>query len=218
MSNFRKWLTVIVAGALATIAATAFAGEENAIKIKLADAPSAVRKTLKREANGGKIETVDIESRDGELVFEADVEIDGTNYEILVARDGRLISKAIDEEGEEEDEEHEGKEEKGEKKEKEKDVTVIKLSEAPAAVQKTLKREAFGAKIAKVDIESRDGKRVYEADVEIDGKNYEILVARDGTLISKALDEEEEEDGVENEKEHKNDKKRTEKEDDDEDD
>jgi hypothetical protein len=225
MSKSTNWLAAIVAGALATIAATAFAGEESAVKIKLADAPSAVRKTLKREANGGKIETVDIETRDGKLVFEADVEIDGTNYEILVSKDGRLISKTVDEE-EEEEEEHEGKKgkekEKGEKKEKEhegkeKGVTVIKFSEAPGAVQKTLKREAFGAKIAKVDIESHDGKKVYEADVEIDGKNYEILVAKDGTLISKALDEEEEE-GAEREKEHKKEKgkEKKEKEDDEE--
>jgi hypothetical protein len=223
MIKSRNWLPAIVAGVLATIAATAFAGEENVVKIKFADAPYAVRKTLKREANGGKIETVDIETRDGKLVFEADVEIDGTNYEILVAKDGRLISKAIDEEEEEEDEgKDENDKEKGEKKENEdqgteKDVTVVKFSEAPAAVQKTLKREAFGAKIVKVDIESRDGKRVYEADVEIDGKNYEILVARDGTLISKALDEEDEEKGVENEKERKKGKERKEKEDDEDD-
>ncbi len=215
MSNFRNWLPAIVAGALATIAATAFAGDEKAVKIKFADAPSAVRKTLKREANGGKIETVDIETRDGKLVFEADVDIDGTNYEILVANDGRLISKSIDEE---EEEEREGKKEKqkGEKKEredegKEKGATVIKFSEAPAAVQKTLKREAFGAKITKIDIESRDGKKVYETDVEIDGKNYEILVAKDGSLISKALDEEEEE-GAESEKEHKKEKGKEKKE------
>jgi hypothetical protein len=226
MSKSGNWLPAIVAGALAIIVATAFAGEEDEIKIKFADAPSAVRKTLKREANGGKIETIDIETRDGKLVFEADVKIDGTNYEILVAKDGRLISKAIDDEEEDEDdeeeEEHEGEKEKekGEKKEKKhegKEKGAMKFSEAPAAVQKTLKREAFGAKIAKVDIESHDGKRVYEADVEIDGRNYEILVAKDGTLISKALDEEEE-DEAEPEKEHKKEKgkEKKEKEDDEE--
>jgi hypothetical protein len=227
MKNSRRWLPVIVAGALATIATTACAGEEGAVKIQFSDAPPAVRKTMKREANGGKIETVDIQTHDGKLVFEADVKIDGTNYEILVAKDGRLISKAIDEEEEDEDEaedEDKGNKEKqkGEQKEKEhegeaKNLTVIKFSEAPAAVRKTLKREAFGAKIVKVDIESRHGKRVYEADVEIDGKNYEILVAKDGSLISKALDEEEEEEGVESEKERNKDKKK-EKEDDEDDD
>lgn len=222
MSEFRNRLAAIVVVALSLTAGTILAGEEAGVKIKLEDAPSAVRKTLKREAQGGKIETVDIETRDGRIVFEADVKIDGTNYEILVAKDGRLISKAIDEEEEEDDEEDEDDDDEKEGKdkrkgdsdrnrheEKEKGATVIKFTEAPAAVQKTFKREAFGAKIAKIDIESRDGKKVYEADVEIDGKNYEILVAKDGSLISKALDEEEEdedEDLVVKAKEHKNEK------------
>ena len=60
----------------------------------------------------------------------------------------------------------------------------------PAAVQKTFKREANGADIDVVDKETNDGKAVYEVDVKIDGKNYEIRVAEDGILISKALDEE----------------------------
>ena len=41
-----------------------------------------------------------------------------------------------------------------------------------------------------MDKETNDGKAVYEVDVKIDGKNYEIRVAEDGILISKALDEE----------------------------
>jgi uncharacterized membrane protein YkoI len=68
----------------------------------------------------------------------------------------------------------------------------VKLAECPAAVQKTLKREANGADINVVDKETKDGKAVYEVDVKIGGKNFEIRVAGDGILISKALDEEDE--------------------------
>lgn len=68
----------------------------------------------------------------------------------------------------------------------------IKFADAPAAVQKTLQREAFGATIAEVDQETEGGKTIYEADVKIDGRNYEIKVAADGTLLSKEIDEEEE--------------------------
>jgi hypothetical protein len=67
----------------------------------------------------------------------------------------------------------------------------IKFSEAPQAVQKTLTAEAFGAKIDGVDKETKkDGKEIYEADAVIDGTNYEIKVAPDGTLISKKIDNE----------------------------
>ena len=41
-----------------------------------------------------------------------------------------------------------------------------------------------------VDKETKNGKTIYEVDAKIDGKNYEIRVAEDGVLISKALDEE----------------------------
>ncbi len=67
----------------------------------------------------------------------------------------------------------------------------IKFAEAPAAVQATLTREANGAAIADVDKESDDGKDIYEADAMISGKNYEIKVAADGSLVSKKLDAEE---------------------------
>src|SRR5436305_2836084 len=67
--------------------------EENEKKLAFADVPAAVRKTLKREANGAAIKSVDLEKVDGKTVYEADVIIDGTNYEILVNKSGLLISK-----------------------------------------------------------------------------------------------------------------------------
>jgi uncharacterized membrane protein YkoI len=58
----------------------------------------------------------------------------------------------------------------------------LKLSECPAAVQKTFQREANGATINEVEKEIEDGKTIYEADVTFDEKEYEITVAEDGTL------------------------------------
>jgi hypothetical protein len=98
------------------------------------------------------------------------VKIDGRIYEIEVAADGILLEKKV----------------------KDEEEVAIKLADCPVAVQKTLQREAGGAAIDKVDRESRAGRVIFEIDVKIDGKNYEILVAEDGLLISKALDEEDE--------------------------
>ncbi len=69
----------------------------------------------------------------------------------------------------------------------------VKLAECPLAVQKTLQREAAGAKIDEVAKEVEDGETTFEADVTIDGKEYEITVAEDGTLLEKSLEEEDEE-------------------------
>jgi uncharacterized membrane protein YkoI len=146
-------------------------------ELKLAECPAAVQKTLKREANGAKIDEVEKEAEDGKTIYEADVTIDGKKYDITVAEDGTLLEKALEEDEDADD----GK--KGEEVE-------VKRSDCPVAVQKTLKREANGASIDAVGKETKDGKIIFEVDVKIDGKNYEIRVAEDGILISKVLDEE----------------------------
>lgn len=68
----------------------------------------------------------------------------------------------------------------------------ISFSDCPAVVQKTLKREAFTAEFKGVYKEGEDEETVYEVDVVIDGKKYEIRVADDGTLLEKEWEEEDE--------------------------
>jgi hypothetical protein len=126
-----------------------------------------------------QINEVEKEIEDETTTYEADVTIDGKEYEITVGEDGTLIEKSL----EEEDDDNDGPDG---------DVTEVKLADCPVAVQKTLKREANGADIDVVDKEIKGGKISYEVDVKIDGRNYEILVAESGLLISKALDEEDE--------------------------
>jgi uncharacterized membrane protein YkoI len=172
-----SWLFCFSAMIVISLAWTSALATES--ELKLSDCPAAVQKTFQREANGAKIEDVEKEIENGKTTYEADVTIDGKEYDITVAEDGTLLEKSLEEDDDEDDDK------KGEEVE-------VKLSDCPAAVQKTLKREANGASIDSVDKESKDGKTVYEVDVKIDGKNYEIKVAMDGTLISKALDEEDE--------------------------
>ena len=73
--------------------------------------------------------------------------------------------------------------------------TKIKLEDCPAAVQKTIKDNANGGKIVEVEKEvSKDGVVSYEAEVKTaDGKERDIVVGADGTLI-KIEDEDDEDD------------------------
>ena len=93
-------LTVTLGAASAGNVRAADEKEGKEEKVAFKELPKAVRKTLEREANGEKIKTVDKEEQDGKTVYEADVKIDGTNYEILVDEHGKLLSKKIDEEDE----------------------------------------------------------------------------------------------------------------------
>jgi uncharacterized membrane protein YkoI len=69
------------------------AQESKEEKVKLEDCPKAVQDTLKKAAAGGKIEGVEKETENGKAVYEADVVIDGDEYEVKVAEDGKLLSK-----------------------------------------------------------------------------------------------------------------------------
>ena|SRR2546421_2949275 len=89
--------------------------EGNETKMSFNQIPAAAQKTLSEEAKGNKIDTVDKESKHGKTIYEADVVISGTNYEIKVDEAGQLLSKKIDNEANEKA----GKEKKGEKEEEE---------------------------------------------------------------------------------------------------
>jgi hypothetical protein len=82
---------------------------------------------------------------------------------------------------------------RAEDKDKEETEVKMKFDDVPAAVKATIVKEADGTVVASVDKETDDGKTVYEADAKINGTNYEIKVAEDGTLISKKIDKEEDE-------------------------
>jgi len=87
---------------------------------------------------------------------------------------------------------------KGKAEEEEKEVT---LEQVPAAVKATILKEAGGNKVEEIEVETKDGRDVYEAEWKVDGKEVEIKVAADGTLLKKKVesddegdDEDEEED------------------------
>jgi uncharacterized membrane protein YkoI len=80
------------------------------------------------------------------------------------------------------------------------------LDQVPPAVRSALQREAQGAAITAVDKEEDKGKTIYETDVMLNGKNWEIKVDQDGKLVSKKLDPENEK-GEKGEKEEKAEKK-----------
>jgi len=102
MPSMKSIIGVVIALAFA-VALPAFAdGKEE--KVKLADCPEAVQKTINDNANGGKIVEIEKEtSKDGTVTYEAEVKkTDGTEIEIVVAADGKLIK--IETENDEDDE------------------------------------------------------------------------------------------------------------------
>jgi uncharacterized membrane protein YkoI len=59
-----------------------------------------------------------------------------------------------------------------------------RLEDLPQPVQKTIREQAAGQKIADIDRETRTGRTLWEVEIEKEGKNTEIHIAEDGTLVT----------------------------------
>ncbi len=102
--KINRWLLSSLCVAGMTVAVTASvraADEENEVTMKIDDVPAAVKTTITKEADGTAVTKVDKQTDGGKTVYEADAKIGNTNYEILVAEDGSLISKKVDAEEDE---------------------------------------------------------------------------------------------------------------------
>ena len=54
-----------------------------------------------------------------------------------------------------------------------------------------LLKEANGAEIREIERETENGKVVYEAEWLVDGREFEIEVAEDGTVLEREFDDDE---------------------------
>ena len=59
----------------------------------------------------------------------------------------------------------------------------LSLNEVPPVVRETIGREAGGYKVAEIEKATLNGRQVYEVDIERDGKNRELHIAADGTIM-----------------------------------
>lgn len=60
---------------------------------------------------------------------------------------------------------------------------MVPLEELPAAVRETIKKEAAGRQIADIDRETWQGRTVYEVEFKASGRNPQVHIAEDGTVL-----------------------------------
>ena len=131
-------------------------------KVKWSDVPASVQKTITANAHGGKVDEVEKETKDGKFVYEVKVKTsDNQKIKMKVVEDGTLTAFRY-----------------GHKEEKD-----VSFSEVPKAVQKTITDNARGAKVDKVEKETKNGETLYEAKVKAsDDRETEIKVNENGDL------------------------------------
>lgn len=65
----------------------------------------------------------------------------------------------------------------------------ISLNDVPKPVRETILKQAKGGKVEEIEKETEDGKTIYDADIVIDGKKFELKVGENGKLLSKQAEE-----------------------------
>jgi len=147
--NIRLQVALVLAGVLACAGASS--AQEK--KIKRADLPSAVEKTVAAESAGATVKGFSTEKEKGETFYEAELVVNGHSKDVLIDASGAVV-------------------------EVEEEVALDSLS---GDVKAGLQAKAGKGKILKVESLTKKGKLVaYEAKVDTNGKKSEIQVGPDG--------------------------------------
>jgi len=135
---------------------------------ELANLPEVVQKTVKTELGGACIDEIERDTDDGKVVYEIEAETaDGREINLEVAEDGKLLEKQEE----------------------------VRLTDIPAAVRATIERELGGVSPEEIERETENGTIHYEVDAETaDGREIDLEVAEDGTLLDKDVEGEDDDD------------------------
>jgi hypothetical protein len=182
--------TVTIWVVLVSIAqAQEFGREEK--KLDISDCPKPIQKSLRQEANKGKIGEVILKTESGVSVYATTVQLEDLNYAVLVRQDGVLLSKVLSRSEEVESSKDRPAAVDGEEGEKK---SPVKMSGLPKKVQKTLKQEGRGGEIEDLFKVEKGNDVFYTAEAEIGDRDYTIEIDDDGTLLKKVLGEDKERD------------------------
>ena len=131
-------------------------GQEQEKKIRRADLPQAVEKTVATESQGATVRGFSEEKENGQTYYEAEMTVNGHSKDVLIGKDGAIVE--VEEQ--------------------------VALETLPAAVKSGLESKVGSGKILKVESLIKHGKLVaYEAKVEANGKKKEIQVGPDGKAL-----------------------------------
>ncbi len=139
---------ILVAGLLFTASASA---QEK--KIKRADLPPAVEKTVAAQSAGATVRGFSEEKEKGQVYYEAEMTVNGHSKDVLIDSNGAIVE--VEEE--------------------------VALDALPAPVKAGLQSKAGSGKILKIESITKHAKLVaYEAKLITNGKKSEIQVGPDG--------------------------------------
>jgi len=149
MNSRFAYLTVSV-----VLVAASLAGAEK--RVKMANLPPAVQKTVQEQSQGATIRGLSIEEENGKTFYEAELKVNGHNKDVLIDPTGAIV-------------------------EVEEQVTLESL---PPAAKTALEKQAGKGKITFVESVTKGSSVVaYEAKIKTAGKTSEIKVSPEGAAV-----------------------------------
>jgi uncharacterized membrane protein YkoI len=151
-------------------------------EVSLAEVPDAVRATLLAQAQGNPIKEIEVETENGQTVYEAEVIAGGQTVDIAVAADGTFLGQETEDEDDDDGEEADDEEEE--------DEELVSLDQVPQAVKATIAKEAGGAEIREIEKETEEGRTIYSVEVVVNGQEVDLEIAPDGTFLGREAEDE----------------------------
>lgn len=144
-----------------------------AVKVTIDQVPAAVRASIRAQAGDAEIEDIDKGTLNGKTVYQAAFKKAGQHTELRLSEDGTLLNaNAAPNAGLSRN-----------------DLLQYQFNELPRSVQDTVRAHIGNSRLIDIDRESWNGKPVYEVEFLRNGRQEQLLVAHDGTLVQEPNDQ-----------------------------
>lgn len=158
------------------------AGEPSETVLAIEQVPAAVAATIRREAGGATINEIVRKDGCGRSLYEAELLTDGRERDLLVRPDGSVVGEeALAEVGE-------GCEPPAENA-RESSETKLTIDQVPAPVAATIRRVGDGMILREIVRVSENGQTIYEATLLSRGREGELRLSADGSILPEAAED-----------------------------
>lgn len=176
-------LSVLLAGfwALGAVAKNDDTKKETDKKIAADELPQAVKAAADKDLDGKKIIEVEEETKDGVVSYEIKVKDGEETKEYCYSADGKqLKNKDDDDDDDEGDDDEKDDDDENAANDNGGEIDIAKL---PDAVKKTAEKYLGNLKDAEAEIETIDGKKLYEVVSEKNDKETSVFITETGDAV-----------------------------------
>lgn len=176
MGLSRNMLRALVVSAflvvVVVVAVLSWVGGDDEVLIYIDQVPAAAKAVILKEAEKGTVRKIELTTRDGRQAYVAEIIAGSLKIELEVASNGEILRR--------DEEDYHGDAGRDE---------LVSLDDVPAAVRDAILREARGAELTELEKKRRRGKPIYAAEFMAHGKEVEVWVSEDGTVISREVNQ-----------------------------